>query len=48
MERLTHAIKGSSTTVGSGGVSDLLVDYNTYLKKGTEVAVLKEYQKKLK
>ena len=48
MERLTHSIKGSSTTVGSGGVSDLLVAYNTYLKTGEEIEIAKEYQKYLK
>ena len=48
MERLTHSIKGSSTTIGTGGVSDLLVDYNTYLKEGKEVEVLEAYQKHLK
>ena len=48
MERLTHSIKGSSTTVGSGGVSDLLVDFNTYLKSGTEPAIAEAYLKQLK
>ena len=48
MERLTHSIKGSSTTVGSGGVSDLLVEYNTYLKTGEELEVAKAYQRHLK
>ena len=48
MERLTHSIKGSSTTVGSGGVSDLLVEYNTYLKTGEELEIAKEYHKHLK
>jgi HPt (histidine-containing phosphotransfer) domain-containing protein len=48
MERLTHSIKGSSTTVGSGGVSDLLVDFNTYLKSGTEPAIVEAYLKQLK
>ena len=47
MERLTHSIKGSSTTVGSGGVSDLLVDYNTYLKTGKELPVAEAYLKHL-
>jgi hypothetical protein len=47
MERLTHSIKGSSTTVGTGGVSDLLVDYNTYLKTGKELPIAKEYFKYL-
>ena len=48
MERLTHSIKGSSTTVGSGGVSDLLVEFNTYLKTGKELPVAETYLKHLK
>ncbi len=47
MERLTHSIKGSSTTVGTGGISDLITDYNTYLKTGTEVAIAKAYFEQL-
>ena len=48
IERLTHSIKGSSTTVGTGGVSDLLVEFNTYLKSGKELPVINEYIKYLK
>ncbi len=47
MERLTHSIKGSATTVGAGGISDLLIDYNTYLKTGAEVAIAKAYFEQL-
>jgi len=47
MERLTHSIKGSSTTVGTGGVSDLLADFNTYLKSGTEPAIAEAYLEQL-
>jgi len=43
MERLTHSIKGSATNIGTGGISDLLVDYNTYLKTGTELTVAQRY-----
>ena len=43
MEQLTHSIKGSSTTVGTGGVSDLLADFNTYLKSGAEPAIAEAY-----
>lgn len=43
MERLTHSIKGSSTTVGTGGISDLLVEYNTYLKTGKELPIAEAY-----
>lgn len=47
LERLTHSIKGSSTTVGTGGISDLLVDFNTYLKTGTEPALAEAYLEQL-
>jgi len=43
MERLTHGIKGSATNLGTGGVSDLLVAYNTYLKTGTDIDIAKAY-----
>lgn len=43
MERLTHGIKGSATNLGTGGVSDLLVEYNTYLKSGTDIDIAKAY-----
>jgi len=43
IERLTHGIKGSATNLGTGGVSDLLVDYNTYLKTGTDSDIAKTY-----
>lgn len=43
MERLTHGIKGSATNLGTGGVSDLLTEYNTYLKSGTDVDIAKAY-----
>jgi HPt (histidine-containing phosphotransfer) domain-containing protein len=48
MERLTHSIKGSSTTIGTGGVSDLLVEFNTYLKEGENVQIAQAYQTHLK
>lgn len=43
MERLTHSIKGSATNIGTGGVSALLVDCNTYLKTGTDIDIAKAY-----
>ena len=55
MERLTHSIKGSATNLGTGGISDLLVECNTYLKTGTDFDIanayfgyLKHYTKELK
>ncbi|KYJ85904.1 Hpt domain-containing protein [Sulfurovum riftiae] len=47
MERLTHSIKGSATNIGTGGVSDLLVDYNTYLKSGDSITLAKAYHEEL-
>ena len=43
MERLTHGIKGSSSNLGTGGVSDLLTEYNTYLRTGTDIDIAKAY-----
>lgn len=48
MERLTHSIKGSATNLGTGGISDLLVEINTYLKKGTDLEIAKAYFEYLK
>ncbi len=48
MERLTHSIKGSATNLGTGGVSDLLVECNTYLKTGTDKDIAKVYLDSLK
>ncbi len=43
LEKLIHGIKGSATNLGTGGVSDLLVDFNTYVKTGTDVDISKAY-----
>lgn len=48
MERLTHSIKGSTTNLGTGGVSDLLVECNTYLKTGTDIDIARTYIDSLK
>jgi len=48
MERLTHSIKGSATNLGTGGISDLLVECNTYLKTGTDIDIAKAYFEYLK
>jgi HPt (histidine-containing phosphotransfer) domain-containing protein len=43
IEELTHSVKGSATNLGTGGVADLLTDFNTYLKEGKDMDVLKSY-----
>ena len=55
VEQLTHSIKGSATNLGTGGIADLLIDFNTYCKKGRDkeiivhyFAYLKSYLTKLK
>jgi len=48
MERLTHSLKGSATNLGTGGISDLLVECNTYLKTGTDADIAEVYFKYLK
>ena len=47
-ERLTHSIKGSATSLGTGGISDLLVEYNTYLKTGEDTEISQAYLDHLK
>jgi HPt (histidine-containing phosphotransfer) domain-containing protein len=47
LERLTHGIKGSATNLGTGGVSDLLAEFNTYLKSGTDTDIAESYLKHL-
>ncbi len=48
IEHITHGIKGAALNVGHGGVADLLVDYNTYMKHGTDENVAAAYLDKLK
>lgn len=43
IEKLTHGIKGSATNLGTGGVSDLLVEFNTYLKSEVDADIVKAY-----
>lgn len=43
LEKLTHSIKGSATNLGTGGVSDLLIDFNTYLKEGSDREIAEHY-----
>jgi len=47
LEELTHSIKGSSTNIGTGGIADLLIDFNTYTKSNSDTVILKHYQKYL-
>jgi len=46
-EKLTHSIKGSATNIGTGGISDLIIAYNTYLKTQNDIAQIRCYQEAL-
>ena len=48
VEHITHGLKGAALNIGEGGVAQLLVDYNTYMKHGTEQPVIEAYQTLLK
>jgi HPt (histidine-containing phosphotransfer) domain-containing protein len=43
LDELTHSIKGSATNIGTGGVSELLSDFNTYVKEGRDISVVQRY-----
>jgi len=47
LKKLTHHIKGSTTNIGTGGVADLLVEYDTYLKNGTDISIIESYFQEL-
>jgi HPt (histidine-containing phosphotransfer) domain-containing protein len=48
LERVTHGVKGASLNVGEGGVAQLLVDYNTYLKSASHPTIVQAYQQRFK
>lgn len=47
MEELSHMIKGSATNLGTGGIADVLIDFNTYLKKAHDPAIVAQHMKNL-
>ena len=48
VERLTHSIKGSATNLGTGGVADQLIAFNTYCKTGRDRKTIETYLGSLK
>ena len=48
IETISHSLKGSSTSLGTGGVSDVLIDFNTYVKTGTDMQVIEAHLENLK
>jgi len=45
VEHITHSIKGSSSTIGNGGISDLIGEFNLYVQTGKEKKIAETYFK---
>ena len=45
IDNITHDIKGSSGNIGSGGIADLMNDFNNYIKRDDDTEVLQAYYK---
>jgi hypothetical protein len=41
-------MKGSSSNIGVGGITDLLIEFNTYSKTDSNFTIIKEYLAQLK
>ena len=48
MEEIIHMIKGSSSSLGTGGVTDVLEDFNNYCKEGNNIGVATAHMDNLK
>jgi len=48
IESITHMIKGSATSLGSGGVADVLTDFNTYIKEDQDSQMIQYHLNNLK
>jgi len=44
IEHITHGLKGAALNIGSGGVADILVDYNTQMKHERDIETALAYQ----
>lgn len=48
LEKVSHMLKGSATSLGEGGVADVLVAFNTYCKTGKDPKILREHLENLR
>ncbi|MEA3419200.1 MAG: Hpt domain-containing protein [Campylobacterota bacterium] len=48
IEHLTHSIKGSSSNLGTGGVADVVTDFNTYIKTGKDKEIISAHMNNMK
>ena len=47
IEDISHMIKGSATNLGTGGVADVLIAFNTYMKTDNDPKVIAKYMRHL-
>ena len=45
IDNITHDLKGAAGNIGSGGIADLMNDFNSYVKRGDAQEVLQAYYK---
>lgn len=45
IERVSHMLKGSATSLGEGGIADQLVEFNTYCKHGKDFEAVREFMR---
>ena len=48
IEDISHMVKGSATNLGTGGVADVLVDFNTYMKTDSDPSVIAGHMRNLR
>lgn len=48
IEEVSHMIKGSATNLGTGGIADVLVDFNTYMKTANDPSVIAGHMRNLR
>lgn len=47
IEDVSHMIKGSATNLGTGGIADVLIDFNTYMKNADDASVIAKHMRNL-
>jgi len=48
IEDISHMVKGSATNLGTGGIADVLIDFNTYMKSDNDPAVIATHMANLR
>ena len=48
IEDISHMVKGSATNLGIGGIADVLIDFNTYMKSDNDPAVVAGHMNNLR